>query len=391
MLFLFDKIKVCDFNLLNLHIKINLILLFDSLYLVVNCTVPIILILGGILLLFLRIPDIPALSSYKTARKAMACAYLIFGISCGAEILINNNQDPNMIAVAMVSLIVASAQSCLFTYALVVLIDIKYFTKQKLRLQIFLISIFSLISVVSLVSNDTLFMQIIFYSFLAFYIYQLIYYTRMFISRYSRYKRDAGNFFSEDEGRRLNWVVIAFFSALTIGIVVLVLILDTTPIFSLFVTTLTGLFYSFFLIKYLNYPQTFDILGNFISTPSEEEQVETFLSDSEKLADQLAKWEFHKEYHNSQITIISLANKFGTNRTYLSSHINKHKKQNFNAWINMLRIEDAKTLLIEDVDISISELAQRLGYNDHSTFSRQFKKLTGSSPLEWRKINSVCP
>jgi AraC-like DNA-binding protein len=48
------------------------------------------------------------------------------------------------------------------------------------------------------------------------------------------------------------------------------------------------------------------------------------------------------------------------------------------------RVEAAK-LLLKDNRHSISEIGDIVGYEDHSAFSRAFRRLTGCTPLEWRK------
>ncbi len=52
-----------------------------------------------------------------------------------------------------------------------------------------------------------------------------------------------------------------------------------------------------------------------------------------------------------------------------------------------LRIEKAKELIILD-ELSLSEIAWKLGYSSSQTFSTQFKKETGKTPGEY-KINPV--
>lgn len=49
------------------------------------------------------------------------------------------------------------------------------------------------------------------------------------------------------------------------------------------------------------------------------------------------------------------------------------------------RIEAAK-ILLADTALTVSEIAIRCGYNDTVHFSRQFKQITGYSPMEYRKI-----
>ncbi|MEH7010150.1 helix-turn-helix transcriptional regulator [Neobacillus niacini] len=49
-----------------------------------------------------------------------------------------------------------------------------------------------------------------------------------------------------------------------------------------------------------------------------------------------------------------------------------------------LRIEEGKRLLIHTT-LRMSEIAERVGFSDLAYFSNNFKKITGSTPSEFRK------
>ncbi len=51
--------------------------------------------------------------------------------------------------------------------------------------------------------------------------------------------------------------------------------------------------------------------------------------------------------------------------------------------IHKARLGEASLLLLQDV--SITEIALRCGYTDHSAFSRQFRALTGFTPTQFRQ------
>jgi AraC-like DNA-binding protein len=51
------------------------------------------------------------------------------------------------------------------------------------------------------------------------------------------------------------------------------------------------------------------------------------------------------------------------------------------------RISAARSLLMAEGDLSVAQVAERLGYNDQYHFIRQFKAANGQSPGQFRKNN----
>ena len=78
---------------------------------------------------------------------------------------------------------------------------------------------------------------------------------------------------------------------------------------------------------------------------------------------------------------------FRPNRTYISSYFNTEKGISFRQWINFLRIDEAKHIIVDNPKITMVELASRLGYADTSTFFRQFKAKEGIQPSAWKQEN----
>jgi len=94
----------------------------------------------------------------------------------------------------------------------------------------------------------------------------------------------------------------------------------------------------------------------------------------------------NKIYTESSLTLNMLAEKCATNRTYLSIVINEKFKENFNTFINRLRIEEAKRILsLAENNIPLKELYQKLGFNSYSTFNDAFKKYIGVTPAYYLK------
>lgn len=108
-------------------------------------------------------------------------------------------------------------------------------------------------------------------------------------------------------------------------------------------------------------------------------------SDENEIEMRLNEWIKHKSYLHTHLTMQDLSKAVGINRTYLSNYINDSYGANFNAWINGLRIDEAKSHIQTSPECNLSEVAHQVGFADLAHFSKMFKKKEGLSPSEWKK------
>lgn len=98
----------------------------------------------------------------------------------------------------------------------------------------------------------------------------------------------------------------------------------------------------------------------------------------------LQRFEASTKYLNKDMSLAVLAGQFETNTKYLSEIINKHYNDNFNTFINKLRINYIIDKLKNDsnyINYKISFLAEESGYSSHSSFATVFKSIIGMSPV----------
>jgi YesN/AraC family two-component response regulator len=88
------------------------------------------------------------------------------------------------------------------------------------------------------------------------------------------------------------------------------------------------------------------------------------------------------EYRCSN-THAQLARRVSTNESKLRKSFKLVTKKTIYEYITGMRIEKAKELL-ETTDEPVKAIAIKVGY-DVSNLVKQFKKITGMAPLEWRK------
>lgn len=94
-----------------------------------------------------------------------------------------------------------------------------------------------------------------------------------------------------------------------------------------------------------------------------------------------------KVFLDSTLTIEKLAKQINTASPYLSQAINQYRSMNFYDLVASYRIEYAKTMLAQSTDMNIMDVALASGFNAKSTFNHAFKKITGMTPSQYKKLH----
>ncbi|EFC98868.1 transcriptional regulator, AraC family [Hungatella hathewayi DSM 13479] len=89
------------------------------------------------------------------------------------------------------------------------------------------------------------------------------------------------------------------------------------------------------------------------------------------------------EHLKEDLSLETIANKFGYNYSYLSTCFSKYVKKGFKQYVNELRIQHACRLLTES-ETTVSEAGSESGYSSQSYFTQVFKKYTGCTPSAYQ-------
>ncbi len=146
-------------------------------------------------------------------------------------------------------------------------------------------------------------------------------------------------------------------------------------------------FYVYTYIAYKNYYLFYDKVEKVCEeTVDDSPTVLLPQSQDDIIHDRLQKWIAEKGFIKSGLTIADLAKDICTNRTYISSYINNHYNVSFREWINSLRLEYAKQLLVSNSEMTIADVAQAAGYLSLSYFTKTFTLSEGTTPGKWRRL-----
>lgn len=362
--------------------------MIDKLYLIITC-LSIGLTFGmGWCFLLLKIPNTPNLDNYKIARKIMFSAYISLAAFYLIEI-VSHPQTPNMQLTQTITIIVGSLQAFLFTYTFISLINLHFVNKQKIIAEVSIIALFAIILFATFISNSaSYYFLIAFYAYIVYYVSMLIRYTIIFLREYRNYSNQLDNFFSEEEHIRFRWIRLSFFGALFIGIGALLITFSINSLHYIIFSLVFIGFYSYFGIKFIEYAYSFHKIEPILTTTETNNSLFCESSpDNNLLENNIKQWAQQEKYLEQGITIKQLAKELNTNRTYLSHYINNIEGKTFREWINDLRIEKSKEILLNSTNLSVSEIAGITGYSDSSNFNKQFVKNTGIPAGIWRTQN----
>ncbi len=89
-------------------------------------------------------------------------------------------------------------------------------------------------------------------------------------------------------------------------------------------------------------------------------------------------------HYTEHLSLDELAKELHVNKYYLSHAFSTKLYMSFTDYINRLRIDYAKNLLLT-TDFNISYVGEQSGFETQRTFNRVFKKIVGTSPKEYRQ------
>lgn len=146
---------------------------------------------------------------------------------------------------------------------------------------------------------------------------------------------------------------------------------------------------SAYLLKPVKKNELYSVIKNLLlenmSVDIVEEEVEKTTSDNLLINNVLEYLNEH--YTSSELTLNIIAENFYINSSYLSSTFKKEINKSITEYILEKRITLAKTLL-QDKDIKIADIPDKIGYKDYYYFSKTFKKHVGISPLKYKQLNN---
>lgn len=227
------------------------------------------------------------------------------------------------------------------------------------------------------------------------FILQTIVYLILIIRIAIKHDKVINNYFSNTEGKKINWVRNLSFTAFSVSLAAIIFALLGKSYFihhnlsllmpSVFFTSI------FFLVGYKGNKQT-QILERLYESEIEPAKEGNAFSPEGNLKARLLKlFQSEKIYQLNDLRISTVCESLHTNRTYISKLINDEFGMNFNEFVNKYRVEEAKQLLRSKANnkYTMEYIAQQAGFGSVASFSRVFKEIEGTTPGNFREKNNA--
>ena len=96
---------------------------------------------------------------------------------------------------------------------------------------------------------------------------------------------------------------------------------------------------------------------------------------------------FVENNYRSKCLLSEAAENIGYDYAYVSKKFKYSTGISFKEYVNIVRVSNSK-LLLASSRMSITEIAAESGFNCHRTFNREFKKIVGVTPINYKNVMS---
>lgn len=339
---------------------------------------------AALVIAFLRIPQGGSWSQFSHARWVLFATFVLLSLSGCFKV---SDEAPQLLSLATLS--VASFQALLFTYTSSVLVAPAHFSPRKFALILALVTLCCLALAMVMLLSPPLY-RVLWPVALLAYAAQLVVHTRMFGRIVQRAQTNLEEFYDEDVNARLHPVRQMFYSALGIGVMALAVCLlpMNNLCYNIFVACYT-LYYLMVAITMVNYVAD----GHFFVQAAEYEpdaqpqaaSCECAPSAFEPaLRTALDRWVEQRLYLETELGTDLIASQLGVTRQQLAAYMRSEYGMTFRSWRLRLRLQYAQELIASDGDVKLSQLYERVGFNDRSNFHKEFCKYAGMTPQAYR-------
>lgn len=363
----------------------------------------------ALLLMLIKIPQSDYSSKLVNSKYAIIVSFLIcsfmmfYTMNCYGS---KHIWDWEMFTMLTIYIVVHFSTS-IISYSMIALLKTEKHRRQNLFMPgLFVSAVIAFLLLESYrTENMTYFWSVCIIALTAFLI-QSITYIIYFDKAYKQSIKSLENYYDDDESHKLKWVRFCYIFSMLTNMFILVYLclywfldhkLEVAAVYTIwyliYMLYLTSNFISFLgshrlvLDAFAHNALSGSIfIGKSAGKNRRKESEIRFNVDREfaKLDRAIKDWVDRKLYCEYDKSRNQVAEELNTSKEILNLYFANRLCVDFRTWRTNLRIEEAKQLLLDNDEASINIIAEASGFSDKSNFHRQFVKIVGCSPKQWR-------
>lgn len=360
----------------------------------------------GLLLFLIKVPNTEYSRKIAKTKNTIAVCYTLCGIFFYTCLKYSGMENYDVFA-SMMMFVITGLSTAVLSFSLINLLDETFIESDKFYLNIGLVAAFSILFMRSFWWETGWARTLVHATYIVMFVLQCLSHIIAFRIRYKEGVKKLEQYYDEDEDKKLQWIHFCYVIMMLTQMFILVYRLFPTGLmkvynvwYSLFMLYFTANFISFlgshklmldaFAYKALSGREVGLIVKRNRRKEAKPEEGETLSvneAEFKKLEYAIERWVKQKKFTQFDKSRDEVAKELGTTREFLHMYFTTRKGIDFKTWRTELRIEEAKKLLLENKDVSTNVVGEMAGFSDRSNFYRQFVKIVGCSPRQWRESN----
>lgn len=315
----------------------------------------------------------------------------------------------------LMMLVVTAVSAVVMSYSLISLLDEKYMGRDFFLINVIIVTALGIALARVYIHGHMVAAMVLTIIFIVTHVLHCIYHIIRFNTIFTRSRQRFKDYYDEDDDRRIRWIRFCYVIMMLTDMFILVymtfyLIFQYELIMVIYIL-FYALFMLYFSCNYLSFLGSHKILMDAFAhetldismrqpakrrreTEQSKGQASLYAAQDEarekefkRISKSLATWVSEKHFREYDKSRDEIARQLHTSKEMLQLYFTLKVGEDFRSWRTALRIEDAKKLLLDDKKASTNVIAEISGFSDRSNFHRQFTRLVGCSPKEWRETD----
>ena len=361
----------------------------------------------GSLLFLIKVPNTEYSRRIAKTKNTIAACYIVCFALFYVCLKFSGIENYEVFS-SMMMFVVTVLSSAVLSFSLINLLDETVSNNDRFFLNVVLVALMSIVFMRSFWWEHGWKRTLVHAVYIVYFLVQCIAHILTFRRLYRESLHKLEQYYDEDEDQKIKWIHFCYTIMMLTQMFILVYRLFPTGVMKVY-NVWYSLFLLYFAANFISFLGSHKLMldafayktlsGQDIQLPkvksrrkkeaehAEEEHSVINEAEIRKLERSIDKWVKQKKFSEYDKSREEVARELGTSKEFLHLYFTTYKGVDFKSWRTELRVNEAKRLLLENKEMSTNLIGEIAGFSDRSNFHRQFVRIVGCTPKQWRESN----